>query len=337
MLTCGCTSKSSPGTQPTADAGIIGSSSDAGPGDAPAGDAPTLSTALRFAHLSPDLPAIDVCYMAPSAQTVTGPVLFPSASPVDASTPPDADVLDAQTVSDAGAGDASASEAAAGDASTSGLSYLGVTSYLTIPTAGTFQILVVPAGGGSCNGALFQAPVTLDTGKEYTLALFGRTQQDAGSSDALALVALTDNPASVAGATRTRFFHAALGVGTTPAAGPLSVSAIGALTLGLGTVSPGQTTTPSATPPTVDVLGYHTDVPLAPPAAFRLEGVDDASGSVWSSAVSDFGLTAASVHTGFIASGEGGGFTLLWCNDTTYGEAMASCVACSADACTAHP
>jgi hypothetical protein len=215
-----------------------------------------------------------------------------------------------------------------------GLTYLQVSNYVTIMGAGTFEIVVVPGGQGTCTNAIIDRMVTLDDGKRGTLAIYGSPEVEAGSPNALAMVAMVDDAVAVASSTRTRFFDsAAADSADAEAASALLVSVVGMPTLELEVVLPDSAPGPSATPPTADALGYHTDAPVMAPARLRLDrytgavmdGGLDASAPVWLGSPMDLRLVAGSIHTGFLVRDTSGDFAILWCDDTSFGSALSAC------------
>jgi hypothetical protein len=238
----------------------------------------------------------------------------------------------ARDASSPDAGDASTPDASPEAGSSSGLAYLQVSSYVTIQGAGTFEIIVVPGGQGSCTSPILDRKVTLDDGKRATLATFGSAGAEAGAYDALDLVAMVDDPSIAMGGTRTRFFDSARNApdaGAVPSPPELLVSVVGSPTLELALVVPGAAPMPNATPPTADALGYHTDVPVAAPAQLRIQadadGGLDASAPLWVSTPVDLHLDPASLHTGFLVRSALGEFAVLWCDDTSFGSASSAC------------
>jgi hypothetical protein len=178
----------------------VGSTQDAADGT------PGLSTWMRMGHLVPGLGPIGVCVLAPGSATWT-PLLAPVTS-FDAGPVPEAEAaIDApfsdavgdvksdgapkDAHSDSAALDGMLSEggpkadgpfpldaAADADASVTGSSALApltMSRYLHLEGAGTFQLAIVPAGGGSCTRAYLTRAVTLDSDK-HTTVVFAQTR-----------------------------------------------------------------------------------------------------------------------------------------------------------------
>jgi hypothetical protein len=270
--------------------------------------------------------------------TIDGAVADSTTSDAEAAdaTPSDATLADAgsdASIEDAAgdAADSAIAEAGAEAGSSSGLSYLEVSSYVSIPGAGTFEIVIVPGGQGSCTNAIVDRKVTLDDGKRATLALFGSAQAEAGAFNALDLIAMVDDPSIVTAGTRTRFFDSARNATDAAAPAQLLISVVGMPSQALAVVTPGAAPSPSASPPTADALGYHTDVPVAAPADLRIQAdIDsdaglDAGPPLWASSPVDLHLDPASLHTGFVVRDTMGQFAILWCDDTSFGSAASAC------------
>jgi hypothetical protein len=179
----------------------------------------------------------------------------------------------------------------------------------------------VPRGATSCASPLFQDDVTLDAGKLSTVALLGGSAPPDGGT-ALGLIALTDDHETVADKARVRFLHAALGTTARAAAGTLAVRAVAGQVVTLAEALPPRGTAPASTTIPIDELGYATIPPLPPPDALAIaetspEDAGDAGAATWQSASSDLGLGGGSLHTGFVLTGEGAPFEVLWCRDST--------------------
>jgi len=298
-------------------------SSDAGmPDDA----GPDAADAASFDAGALDVGALDAG-PADSGVIGTPDVAVADAGPADAASP-DATMADA-TLTDATVGpDGSPSDATAdvsADAGpTTGLAYLQVSSYVTIAGAGTFDVVIVPGGQGECTNAILEREVTLNPGSRATLALQGSAGIDAGAPGALGMITMVDDPAVVAGATRTRVFDAARGPFGVPSPATLAVGVKGTPSLSLALAAPNAAPMPNATPPTADALGYHTDVPVAAPAELRIQDADAGVAS-WLSVPADLQLVAGTIHTGFIVADPVYAFAVLWCDDTNFGTAASSC------------
>src|SRR5580704_12402257 len=109
--------------RPSADAGaeVDATASDGGDDASDAMDAAPTQAMVRFAQLSPDAPALDVCLAAHGTGDYRGPLL-------------------AQFAEDAGL---------PGDASAPGLSFAEVSAYFAIEP-GTYDVRLVAAGATSC-------------------------------------------------------------------------------------------------------------------------------------------------------------------------------------------
>jgi hypothetical protein len=296
-----------------------------------------------------DSPSLDSSVAVPDAGPTDATIQDSTVtdSPAPDATSPDAASFDAGP-SDAGTAEVGAdsgpaiTDAAVGDATTeagasSGLAYLQVSNYVTIQGAGTFDIVVVSAGQGSCTSPIVDRKLTLDDGKRTTLALFGSAALEAGANGALDMIAMVDDPSVVAGETRTRFFDSArllADVGLPESPEPLLVSVIGMPTLDLATIVLGAAPGPSSNAPTQDALGYHTDVPVSglsrlrierAPAADGPDGSTEAGAALWLSSPQDLHLDPGSIHTGFVVGNPAGDLATLWCDDTSFGSAASAC------------
>jgi hypothetical protein len=293
---------------------------DEGPGDDAGDTATSEETTMRLAHASPDLGPIDFCWRQTGTATFIGPVLQ-GQLPVDAGShadaspdgPHDAGHAEAAPPGDGASDGAEVSTPAPPDAEagTAGELVFGTMSGdVLLPSAGTFDIAVVPAGQASCVAFRFAGTVTLDAGKRATVVLMGVAAEDAGP-DALSVVAFTDAPTDPQTA-RVRMIHAALGAMSEPATGPLSVR--GGVTLLTSEVDPRMTSAPSTAPP-VDALGYATLTPLQPPTPFQLAELGDGPTTKWTTAETDLGVLAGTSHTGVIVTVGQGALGVAWCTD----------------------
>jgi hypothetical protein len=273
---------------PTADAGIDAAFPppplDAAAPEGASTEAGTIATTFRIVHLSPDLGPFDFCYrMAPG--TWTGPVL---------------------------AGGAEAGPAPA-------IMFATSSPYLTLPSAGTFDMALVAAGDQSCVHPLAIGHVTLDAGKRTTLAVMGLDHAD-GAASALTLTAFLDDPAPAPSSARVRFVNAALGDSKSPGAGALTVSIAAPPVAAVlaGEVAPGAAARASSRPPFVDSLGYARPPPITGLASLSLAPfpLPEAGAPAPPATPSvDLGLSIGSVHTAFILSDGLGGLAILWCDD----------------------
>jgi len=296
---------------------------DARPNDNDA-DAPV--STMRLAHLAPSLGAIDFCYQAARTGTPFGPVLNGAPTPLDDAEAGPVGVLDASSIADANAG----AEAGALPSAT----YRTVTKYLNLEAAGTITISIVEGGARSCANALATADVTLDPGKLWTVALFGR-RGDGGTD--LEVQAFTDDRTTTASKVRVRVIHAALGKSGSGAASVAPADALAARVVGASRttvltdrVEPRKASTASQAIP-VDVLGYTTADPVSPPASIAIgtaptDGGADAGFDTWQSAPRDLELRGDSLHTAFVLSGATAtDFEVLWCADTVTSGDQSSC------------
>jgi hypothetical protein len=324
-----------------------------GSSGAPAADvavAPTdgsdVSSTVRFVHLASNLGSVDFCLRSGSDETFVGPILGGGIS-ADGGTRTDG-AAHAQTDAEAGSSDAASMDADSTDGGSDAavaavddaLAPRTMTNYVSFEGSGTFDVAVVAAGVKSCASPLATLKVTLDPGKLATLALTGTyagaaATADAGATDggtsidagepqsALRLIRLLDDPTSDAKQARVRMVNAAFGVASVPAATAMSVDVTGvqktriAFNVPLGAVAP-QSAPSTTGGPVTDDLGYTLLTPVPPPHALEITGVGDASGlGTWTSLYTDLGLTAASLHTGFVMSDSADTLDVLWCTDTS--------------------
>jgi hypothetical protein len=266
------------------------------------GDAGPPSTTMRLAHLASDLGPIDFCYRAANTGTFEGPVLGGGSPKKDAGDDAEADSGDD---AEAGVGDSGAALATA-----------TVSAYVVLDADGPLTIAIVEGGASSCAGPIVVADVTLDPGKLSTVAVHGRRDTDA--SDALGIVAYTDDRSTVPEKARVRIVHAVVG-----SAGPIAVRAVAAQAILVADrVEPRRASTASTSVP-VDDLGYATIDPVPPPASLSVTpaAAQDAATSGWQSSAGNLDLRGGSLHTGFVMAGEGKPYQVLWCTDTsTAGE-----------------
>jgi hypothetical protein len=96
-------------------------------------------------------------------------------------------------------------------------------------------------------------------------------------------------------------------------------------------VEPTKAASPSATVP-IDSLGYATVAPVPSPATLAVGAAasptaSDAAIDSWVSQGVDLGLRGASLHTGFVLTGEDQeSFEVLWCTDTSTSGDRTTCV-----------
>jgi hypothetical protein len=282
---------------------------------------------MRLAHLAPGLGPIDFCYQAAREGSLVGPVLGGGAR----SAPDAGDGGGAEE--DAGSGLEPVPDGDGGrDAAPAirrSASYRQVTKYLNLAAAGPLRIAIVEAGAGSCAQPLASGEATLDPGELSTVAVFARGAADGGL--AVELGVFTDDRSPAPEGVRVRVVHAALGrPPSAVAAGTLAVRAVASRTLVLADRVEPKKSASASDAVAVDALGYATGAPLPGPAAITIgpastDAGADAGFSPWSSASADLGLTAGSVHTGFVLSGgKPAWFEVLWCADlVTDGEVTA--------------
>lgn len=306
--------------------------------DAQAGDAQAsgpMST-MRIAHLAPGIGPIDFCYQGAKKGVFVGPVLGGAGAPgpVDGGDAGDASDLADDVPSDdldAAAPDADADPDASAPESLRSASFRTVSKYLVLQAAGPITIAILPAGARSCANALLTADVTLDPGKLFTVALFGR---HADGGVALELGAFTDDRTTEPDMLRARVIHAALGTADAPGTGPLAVRAVATKTTVLADrVEPRRAATASHAV-TVDGLGYVTAPPVPPPASIAIGPASgaDAGFAPWQSQSTDLDLRGGSLHTAFVLTNATDAteateatFEVLWCADTTTSGDRTTC------------
>jgi hypothetical protein len=222
--------------------------------------------------------------------------------------------------------DAEAGGVDAGDGGSAALDFGELTQDVALNAVGTFDIALVTAGALSCGQPLLVKQVTLDAGKRSTVAVMGLAASDAGAAGALSVVAFTDDPTSDPQNARVRFIHAALGwPGASFPAPPLSVTASGPPPTALASeIDPKHVGATSSADPTVDGLGYATVRPLSS-TRLMLQSVGDGGFARWQTADQLSGLSAGTVHTGFIVSGEAGALGVLWCGEAKTAGAPPPC------------
>ncbi|MDB4943986.1 MAG: hypothetical protein JWP97_3520 [Labilithrix sp.] len=280
-------------------------------------DAAALRTTMRLAHLAADLGPIDFCYRAAKSATFEGPVLGASGG---------------------GGADAGDDASDAGDAGGGAVAYREVSRYLTLGASGPLTFALVTRGATSCASPILVADVTLDVGKLATVALLGlgpAPSADAGDGAAgdagtRALVAFVDDKQTEPRKARVRIINAAFGTTAAPTEGtPLAVRAVGTGTLTVAErVLPRHAGEPSSAIP-VDALGYATLDVLPSPAGLAASSAagttPDASVDSWVSAFGELHLEGASLHTGFVLTGDGAPLEIVWCSDPSTTGDLTTC------------
>ena len=282
--------------------------------DAQLDGAPGVATEFRVAHLANDLGPVDICYRPTSSQAWEGPAF--ATAPSDAGTHAPFDASGDASASDAATLDASAADA--GDLA-SGFRFGTVTRYVVAHASGTFDLALVLASDVSCARPIALGHVTFDAGKQATVVVMGLARVDAGAPNALAIAAFTDDATLSPTIARTRFIHAAVGA-TRIGAAPLSVAAItsGTSAALAARVEPAHASTPSESPPKIDALGYGSSAAIGGSSALRVTSLADGGAQVWTTSDANLGMTASSLHTGFVFDATGSGdLGVLWCDDTT--------------------
>lgn len=142
-------------------------------GESGGGGAPA-EARIRFIHLSPDGPAVDMC-------------LIPSDGP------PIGPLLENLSLEPAGLG------------------YLGATSYLEVP-AGGYQAVLLEAAGTNCEGPTLpaQLDLQLEADSSLTVTASGMVAGSAGEQ-ALQLISYGDDTAAITGKVRQRFINQLVG------------------------------------------------------------------------------------------------------------------------------
>ena len=274
-------------------------------------DGSSVSSTVRLVHAAPGLPAIDFCTRRGPQELFDGPVLGrdrPRDGGVDAARIDSASFVDAAAPvpDDADATPLPADDAAITDAGSAGVSPLSASQYLSIDGSGTLEIAIVPAGQGSCGQPLAAGQVTLEPGRLKTLVVHG-VAQDGGKPTGV--TAYDDTPDITMNRAKIRLIYAA--GGSVPR---LSATLYGTLTTTLGALDPLLPLKAEADASVVDGLGYASIEPRPSPITLGLlaEGSVDPK----SSPPADFGLSGASVHTGFVVP-SATGYSLLYCNDVS--------------------
>jgi hypothetical protein len=212
-------------------------------------DAAAPEAFVRFAHWSPDAPAVDICFN-------------PAGGAWAAQTPALGQIVaapDAGAAADAGdAGDD-------GGSGVTGVTFRQVTSYLVI-APGTYGVRLVAAGATDCGtGIVDLASVTLNANTYTTVAALGEATP-VGTDQALKLASFADDVTAPASQIALRFINASPNASLAPAdfgdgslvgnGGPFS-----ALFTGVAFGAAGTSAGTDAG--TVDANGYLATLPLA--------------------------------------------------------------------------
>jgi hypothetical protein len=295
-------------------------------------DADPIVSAVRVGNMIQEFGGVDLCYREVSSGPFIGPLLrgtlLADAGATDANatdgetdTGPDSEAGTA-TNDDAGA-DAQAADAgeAGSDAgapvpvSTVGLLPFTLTNYLTLSGSGTYELAVVRGDATGCGERLATGTITADPGKLVTVLIASRGPEvdaglDADAGERVRLVALVDDPRVDESRARVRMVHVLPGAAalTVALARPSGTS----LPL-VNTVLPNKAGSEAMGPPEVDALGYARLAPVAPPVNVSVYESADSAGLRFAFG-GDFGLSAASLHTGYIA-GTAKAPRLVWCSD----------------------
>jgi hypothetical protein len=334
---------------------------DTGNEDGEVDGGPDLVSTMRLANMSPDLGAVDFCWRVTGSGSFTGPVIAGSldAGPVgpqgDASELGDAatDARSADGGSEDGAQEATAdgggdggdaegdaigdaavdavADAAPDDASAPGpdagvpvqVAFGAMTTFVQLPAIGTLDIALVSPDQLSCDSPVFVGRVTLDPGKEATVAVMGLLGADAGNPAALVMKSFTDEPANPQ-APEVRFIHAALGwPGSGGEAKPLAVQVGSALLV--PEIEPADVATPSVSP-AIDSLGYLAAPVFTSPAPIELFTLGEAAPQTWSTPFFALGLLPGTDVTAFIVDLGQGALGVVWCGGAQSSELPGSCV-----------
>ena len=311
-----------------------------GSGGAPAADVAVspadgsaLTSTVRFVHLAANMGSVNFCLRGKDDETFTGPVLGAGggadggsdagASSADSgdgqASPSDSGGAETGTESDADATNSGPPQQA--DAA---LAPRTMTNYLSFAGSGTFDVAVVAAGQKSCAAPFATLKVTVDPSKLTTIVLTGdHAMGDGGAGDAggggLRLFRVLDDPSLDPKQARIRIVNAAYGASLAGGAQDLRVDTLGSQKTTIAADVPlGAATNQSMAAPVTDALGYTLTAPQPPSNALSITGsVDASSGGAWTSAYTNLGLTAASLHTGFIVSDATESLAVVWCSDTS--------------------
>jgi hypothetical protein len=325
-LACSSSSGNNP-DQPSADAAVSVPVADVVVG---LRDSAQLVSAVRVGNMTEDFGGIDLCYREVGGGPFEGPLLrsalfvdagADATDASDATASPDAGVdagADVSTDADAGV-DASDADTDAGgtDASLSsaGLLPFTVTNYLTLVGSGTYELAIVRGDAQGCGDRLGAGTITADPGKLVTILLSTRVaESDSGESPdagtALRMVSLVDDPSVDETRTRVRMVHVLPGASTLT----VSLDRPSGTSIPLaGSVMPNKAASQSPGPPVIDALGYALLAPVAPKIDISVQEASEAGGLRFAFG-GDVGLSAAALHTGYIA-GTPKRPHLVWCSD----------------------
>lgn len=291
-------------------------------------DADPIVSAVRVGNMLEELGGVDLCYREVGGGPFVGPLLrgalLSDAGAADGETDAGADSeTGPPTIGDA-ATDADAADAGEGGLdgggpvplpATMGLLPFTLTNYLTLNGSGTYELAVVRGDATGCGERLAAGTITADPGKLVTVLLASRGQEadagpDAGAGARVRLVALVDDPRVDESRARVRMVH------VLPGAEALTVTLdrpSGTSLPLVSTVLPNKAASEAMGPPEVDALGYARLAPVAPPVNVSVYESADSAGLRFAFG-GDFILSAASLHTGYIA-GSAKAPRLVWCSD----------------------
>lgn len=260
---------------------------------------------LRLVHVAEGLPAIDFCTRSGEADLFDGPVLGRD-RPRDAGAPrPDGATSDAMALMDAEPRDGALADAS--DAGASGVVPTSASQYVSVEGSGTIELVVVPAGQGSCGQPLARGRITLDPGRLKTVVVHA-IESDGGVT--AGVTAYDDTSDVVPQRASLRLVYA-----SSPGA-PLRATLYGSLTTQLGRLEPLGVLRAEADASVVDTLGYASVDPRPAPATLGVAEATTTDAALPAAATSgaDLGLSGGSVHTGFLVR-RGAASSLLYCND----------------------
>lgn len=260
---------------------------------------------LRLVHVAEGLPSIDFCTRSGEADLFDGPVLGRD-RPRDAGVArPDGAATDAIAFVDAEPRDGALADAS--DAGGSGVVPMSASQYVSVEGSGTLELVVVPAGQGSCGQPLARGRITLDPGRLKTVVVHA-LESDGGA--AAGVVAYDDTGDVVPQRASLRLVYA-----SSPGS-PLRATLYGSLTTQLGRLEPLGVLRAEADASTVDTLGYASIDPRPAPATLGIAETTTTDAALPAVATSgaDLGLSGGSVHTGFLVR-RGAASSLLYCND----------------------
>lgn len=278
----------------------------------------SIATQFRLVHLAESDSAIDFCYRAIGTSDFSGPVLAERASVGDAGTVDSGSQVDSAASTQDGGTDGAAPTVGSHPLGASALARLSVSPLISLSTPGTLEIAIVDGDHPTCNSPLVSATLTLDAGKTAWLAVVGNVVDGGASSLAVKRYVVDTRPDELHA--RMRVVHAAA---EHPGPLDLSVSSEQITPLARG-VEAYATALRGANPP-LDSLGYATVAPVPPPTMFVVSpseptvGAD--GGATWTSAFTDLGLIAGSVHTAFVAS-DGTSYAIVSCSELGSGACV---------------